>query len=106
MRKTTKSKTPRLDAIEKVVNAHVKLPKRNNEVFKPNTPDMVENPPHYTVTELQPWDVVRTWDLNFFLGNAVKYIARHAHKGNPLEDLKKARQYLDKEIEHWEKAPW
>lgn len=35
----------------------------------------------------------------FCAGNAIKYIARHEHKDNPLEDLEKARWYLDHLIE-------
>lgn len=42
--------------------------------------------------------VIEAWELGFCLGNTVKYIARADHKGNPLEDLKKARWYLDREI--------
>lgn len=44
--------------------------------------------------------VIQAWDLNFSLGNVVKYIAR-AGKKDPereLEDLEKAAQYLDFEI--------
>jgi len=47
-------------------------------------------------------DVIDDWKLDFSLGNAVKYIARAAHKGTELEDLKKARWYLDHEIKKLE----
>lgn len=49
----------------------------------------------------EPKDVIRDWGLNFNLGNTVKYISRCGRKdGEPiLKDLKKARQYLDFEIE-------
>ena len=40
--------------------------------------------------------------MGFCLGNAVKYIWRHKNKGNALEDLKKARWYLDREIARME----
>ena len=39
---------------------------------------------------------------DFYLGNVIKYILRHNKKGKPLEDLKKARWYLDREIEKLE----
>jgi hypothetical protein len=42
--------------------------------------------------------VVEAWGLGFCLGNAVKYISRAGKKGDALEDLKKARWYLDREI--------
>lgn len=42
------------------------------------------------------------WNLGFCLGNTVKYVARAERKGAPIEDLKKARWYLDREIERRE----
>ncbi len=60
--------------------------------------DMVNNPPHYTQFAITPIDAIECWGLGFCLGNTVKYIARAEHKGVPLEDLKKARWYLDREI--------
>lgn len=49
----------------------------------------------------EPWDVIADWDLDFFLGSAVKYIARAGKKpGNTKQkDLEKAIQYIKKEIE-------
>ena len=57
---------------------------------------------HYKKMDIQPWDAIHSWDLGFFSGNAVKYIARHRDKGG-VEDLKKARHYLDKLISFTEK---
>lgn len=51
--------------------------------------------------ELQPWDVVLHFQLGFLDGNAVRYLLRWRHKGG-VEDLRKARHYLDKLIEHIE----
>lgn len=61
--------------------------------------DVVNKAPHYTFAGpvYEPINVIEAWDLNFRLANAVKYIARHKMK-NGLEDLKKARRYLDREI--------
>ena len=59
-------------------------------------------PAHYTKSSIQPLDVIDAWELNFRRGNAVKYIARAPHKGTELDDLKKARHYLDLEIERME----
>lgn len=47
---------------------------------------------------MEPWDVIQHWGLGFLDGNVVKYVARWRTK-NGLEDLKKARHYLDKQIE-------
>lgn len=48
--------------------------------------------------DIQPWDAVSAWGLGFLAGNVVKYVARYKRKGG-VEDLKKARHYLDKLIE-------
>lgn len=47
-----------------------------------------------------PWKVIADWDLNFPVGNAVKYIARYNRKGTPEEDLRKAIRYLEMELEN------
>jgi hypothetical protein len=53
--------------------------------------------------EIQPWNVIAAWGLGFFDGNVLRYISRWRHKGG-VEDLKKARHYIDKLIELEEKA--
>ncbi len=53
---------------------------------------------HYKALGIQPWDAIHAWGLCFFAGNVIKYVARHKAKGG-VEDLKKARHYLDKLIE-------
>ena len=61
--------------------------------------DMVNNPPHYqTESGLQPIDVIEKFNLNFNLGNAIKYILRAGKKGSAQQDLKKAIYYLAREI--------
>ena len=60
----------------------------------------VKSPKHYTEgRRFEPKDVIRDWRLNFNLGSALKYIARAGRKGDIVEDLEKAREYLDFEIE-------
>ncbi len=58
---------------------------------------------HYRGKDIQPWDAIHAWGLGFFSGNVIKYVARHREK-NGIEDLKKARHYLDKLIELMEKG--
>lgn len=53
--------------------------------------------PYYDVS-LQPWDYIAANNLGFFEGNVVKYVTRWRSKGG-LEDLYKARHYIDKLIE-------
>ena len=75
----------------------------------PTEPDMVNHPPHYTQGGIEcidaltamispykdPNDAALSWQV-------VKYIWRHPFKGKPLEDLKKARYYLDRLIQRYE----
>ena len=59
--------------------------------------DPVSKPKHYNVG-IEPIEAIESWGLNFRLANVIKYVARADHKNNRLEDLKKARWYLDREI--------
>lgn len=54
---------------------------------------------HYKKFKIQPWDVIDEYGLTFYAGNALKYLLRAGRKGVALEDLKKARHYLDRMIE-------
>ena len=62
-----------------------------------NNIDNVNHPLHYNKGKFEAIDVIEDWNLNFNLGNTVKYIARAEHKNSKLEDLKKAKWYLDRE---------
>lgn len=64
--------------------------------------DLIHKPLHYTYSKYEPIDVIKEWNLDFDLGNVVKYIARCEHKGNKLLDLNKALEYLQHEIKHLE----
>lgn len=62
--------------------------------------ELIKHPSHYTAgRKYEPKDVIRDWELNFNLGSAVKYISRAGRKGDKIEELEKARQFLDFEIE-------
>ena len=62
--------------------------------------DNVKHPSHYTVgRKYEPKDVIRDWQLNFNLGSAVKYLSRAGRKVDLIEDLKKAQQFIQFEIE-------
>lgn len=65
--------------------------------------DPVNRPRHYTSRDIEVIDIIEAWEMNFHLGNVVKYVLRHKEK-NGLEDLKKARWYLDREITKQEKG--
>ena len=67
------------------------------------THDSINNPSHYAEGRAhEPIAVIEDWGLNYRLGNTVKYISRAGRKQNALEDLKKARWYLDREIDSLE----
>ena len=52
--------------------------------------DLVNHPPHYSAHPSGVEVIELTEHLSFCLGNAVKYVLRHRHKGNPVQDLEKA----------------
>ena len=61
--------------------------------------DAVHHPAHYCYSKYEPKDVIRAWGLNFNLGSAVKYIARAGRKDDIVQELEKAKQFIDFEIE-------
>lgn len=72
--------------------------------------DPVNHPDHYG-GENNPYEVIRVieeWQLGFNLGNTVKYIARAGKKigtqKGTIQDLKKGRWYLDREISNLESS--
>jgi hypothetical protein len=78
----------------------------DSETLKPKSAeqessDLVNHPPHYKVGGIETIDFIEAKGLGYHLGNAVKYISRAGLKGTNtgLEDLKKARWYLDRAIE-------
>ena len=66
--------------------------------------DMVNHPPHYKAGGIETIDFIEAKKLGYNLGNVVKYVSRADLKVNKLEDLQKARWYLDREISNLEKA--
>ena len=66
------------------------------EVVSPE--DMVHSPKHYAdrVPGIECIEVTQHFPFN--LGNVIKYVWRCGYKGDPIEDLEKARTYLDFEI--------
>lgn len=62
-----------------------------------NSKERVVHPNHYN-RGIEMWDYVHSHKLDFFEGNIVKYVTRWKDK-NGIEDLRKAKQYLDKLIE-------
>jgi hypothetical protein len=68
--------------------------------------ESIDHPDHYGGKK-NPYEaikIIEAWDLNFNLGNVVKYISRAGQKSpDVLEDLKKARWYIERQIKNLEK---
>ena len=61
--------------------------------------DLVNKPPHYTTGGVDTLDFIEAKDLNYRLGNVVKYVVRCGKKNtDPVQDLEKAMFYLKREI--------
>ena len=60
--------------------------------------DLINNP-YETIKVIEAWG----FEEDFYIGNLLKYVSRFPHKGNPLQDLKKAAWYLNRKIEKLEK---
>jgi hypothetical protein len=85
--------------------------KKKNKAKKPETQtvadgvdkaDMVNSPVHYRVGGIEVIDFIEAKRLSYHLGNVVKYVCRSEYKGEQLQDLKKARWYLEREIQNLE----
>lgn len=60
--------------------------------------DLINHPPHYTSHPSGVECIEIVQHMNFCLGNAIKYIWRAGLKGDEVEDLKKARWYIEREL--------
>jgi len=77
---------------------------RDRYMKRNSKPDAVNHPPHYNAGPIEVIDVIEGFKLGFHLGNVVKYILRAPHKGAAIQDLKKAKWYLDRLIDNEDKA--
>jgi len=78
----------------------------NETITLADNNDMVNHPPHYNQSGVECIDAISaaTGDnFKYYLqGNIMKYLWRFDYKGKAVEDLNKAKWYLDKLIEHTE----
>ena len=61
---------------------------------------MAHGPSYYKRGTCDVWDFIRQQELNFHLGNAIKYICRAGYKDSKIQDLEKAIHYLQNELTH------
>ena len=62
--------------------------------------DNIKHPSHYAEgRKFEPKDVIRDWGLNFNVGSAVKYLSRAGRKDDIVQDLKKAQEFIQFEVD-------
>ena len=61
--------------------------------------EKTDGPDYYQRGNIEVWDFIRDQNLNYHLGNVIKYICLAGYKDDDLKDLKKAAHYLLNEIE-------
>lgn len=66
--------------------------------------DPIARPAHYTRGKIEVIDFIEDQQMDFRAANVIKYLCRYRFKGKPLEDLKKARWYLDRLIAEEERT--
>lgn len=71
----------------------IKLPEGTAH-YQPDKEDKIHDP-HYHRLKIEPIEYILANDLGFCEGNVVKYITRYKYKGNPLDDLRKIKEYVD-----------
>lgn len=62
--------------------------------------DKINHPSWYTDGKYETIDAIESWKMDYHLGNAVKYLSRAGKKDSALDDLKKARWYVARELEN------
>ena len=93
-------------------NKQEKQEKRDRSVFTPDSVinpqvviETVNHPPHYKAGGIETIDYIEAKDLNYRLGNVIKYVSRAGKKNSdPIEDLEKAAWYLQREIDARKRA--
>jgi hypothetical protein len=94
-RKYTRQAKPQWQTVA-VVSSNTPMPVTMQEPAS----DPVNQPAHYKVGGVETIDFIEAKNLNYNLGNAVKYITRADHKGNRKQDLEKALWYIKRELSH------
>lgn len=95
----------RIESVKPKIVEPIDIPEEDycDDDYSPLEFDTIDKPRHYNQGKFEPIDVINDWATpeqfeGFCWGNVIKYCSRYKHKGG-LEDLKKARYYLDKLIE-------
>jgi hypothetical protein len=89
--------------IKSTLVEHQKKPRKVKDNIISRLNDPVNSPSHYTTGGIETIDFIEAKELDYNLGNVVKYITRADKKGRKLEDLKKAQWYLNRAVSNLEK---
>ena len=70
--------------------------------------EKVNHPKHYNSGKIEVIEYLKDQGIaeDFCIGNVIKYVSRHKFKGNPLEDLEKAKWYLEYLIKMNKEKKW
>lgn len=98
MKKQAKQTTVPVEAGPVVAPRETKTEPALSAPYVKEAKDMVNKPPHYTDGGMEVIDFIEAKRLDYHLGNVVKYITRAGKKDDELQDLQKARWYLDRAI--------
>ena len=63
----------------------------------------VNHPTYYQSKNIEVIDIIESFDLDFFAGNVIKYVLRAGKKENEIEDLEKAKWYIERKISQLKK---
>jgi hypothetical protein len=63
--------------------------------------NLINHPEHYQGNGIEVIDIIDSFNLNFNLGNSIKYILRADKKGNKKQDLEKALWYINHELKKY-----
>ena len=88
------------EVVEEVINDADLSDLVYNITLGRGTLDSVNHPEHYKVGGIETIDFIEAKQLDYHLGNVIKYITRADYKGNKLEDLKKAQWYLNRAVDN------
>jgi GTPase SAR1 family protein len=98
-KKKAQFKSPRSRLVQEIFQTIKEIPAPVKEFDWVEIPDPVNHPPHYTKGGIETIDFIEAKDLNYRLGNVIKYVSRAGKKdSDPIVDLEKAAWYLQREI--------
>lgn len=102
------SKVPKKKEVQAIAEKVVQTIEQSEvkTIELPKKEDVINHPSHYTRGKIEVIDFIEDQQLPYHLGNVIKYIARAGYKGDKLEDLKKARWYLDRYIKGVMQHEW